>query len=67
MSGNKLTLYKQLKSTWPATGTHFDVIWYIEMDSYDTKNVACEDIICEIIRQDNDILRIGIAGVSPSD
>ena len=59
VSGNKLTLYKQLKSTGPATATHFKIIWYITMDSFETKDVPCEDTEYIISKIDNDILRIG--------
>jgi len=61
ISDNKLTLYKQLRSTGPATATHFDKIWYIEMDSYDTKDVPWEDTVYEISKEDNDILRFVIS------
>jgi hypothetical protein len=56
--GNKLILYNQLKSTGPATGK-FDKIWYVTMDSYDTKDVPAEDAQYEIVRTADGNLKIG--------
>lgn len=67
ISGNKITLYRQLKSTGLASATHFDKIWYIRMDSYDTKDVPDEDCVYEISRRDVDKLRIGPTDETSSD
>lgn len=58
LSGNQLTLYELLKGTGPATATHFSMIWYLKMDSYDTKDIPEEDVVYEIARMDEDTLRI---------
>ena len=42
ISGDKLILSEQLKSTGGATTT-YDGIWYLAMDSYETRNIAYED------------------------
>jgi len=61
ISGNKLTLFDQLKSTGPASSHDFSThkIWYLTMDSYDTKDVPFEDTEYEISRTDNGMLKIG--------
>lgn len=55
--GNNLTLYNQLKSTGPAS-SRFDKIWYLTMDSYETKDISVEDAKYEFSKSD-DKLRIG--------
>ena len=55
ISGDKLTLYDQLKSVGPAK-SYFDKIWYFEMESYDTKDVPVEDSEYKISRTDEGAL-----------
>ncbi|MEA4848163.1 MAG: S-layer homology domain-containing protein, partial [Clostridiaceae bacterium] len=55
ISGDKLTLYDQLKSVGPAK-SYFDKIWYFEMESYDTKDVPVEDSEYKISRTDEGTL-----------
>jgi hypothetical protein len=60
ISGNKLILFDQLKSTGPANSHDFSLhkIWYLKMDSYETKDVPFEDTEYEISRMDNGKLKI---------
>ncbi len=58
ISGDKLILTDQLKSTGPAS-SYFDKIWYFTMDSYDTKDVPAEDSEYKISRTADDTLMIG--------
>jgi len=57
ISGNNLTLSNQLKSTGPAS-SRFDKIWYITMDSYDTKDVPAAGTVYPISRTDDGMLNL---------
>ncbi len=61
ISGNKLILFDQLKSTGPASSHDFSThkIWYLTMDSYDTRDIPFEDTEYEISRTGNGMLKIG--------
>lgn len=58
ISDNKLILSDQLKGTGPAS-SHFDKIWYLTMDSYETKDVPVEDSEYEIKKNNDGTLMIG--------
>lgn len=60
ISGNKLILFDQLKSTGPASSHDFGShkIWYLTMDSYETRDVSVEDQEYQISRMDNGKVKI---------
>lgn len=57
ISGDKLILSDQLKGTGPAS-SRFDKIWYITMDSYDTKDVSAADVEYSITKTDDGMLNL---------
>jgi len=61
ISGDKLILSDQLKGTGPAS-SRFDKIWYLTMDSYETKDVPAENDEYQISRNADGTLKIGDVG-----
>jgi hypothetical protein len=57
ISGDKLILSKQLKSTGSAS-SNFNGIWYLTMESYESKDIPAEDVQYAISRTENDMLKI---------